>query len=243
MRKEVLFLGHCGLGDHLITNSLVRKLAEDQKVVVLAKHHNVETCRFMWRDNNNIEVFGIENDTEARAAADMIEKNDRRVIRQGLHRKSGKFEVAPGWDEAFYKESKLPYDLRWSGFKVDRQPSRELGLVKEGSKLVQKFGAGIPSTPYVFVHDDPERGCNIRPELLPKKKPVVRAVPTPQNGEANLFDFWSILMNAEEIHVMESVFAILADHSPELKSKRNCLHLYTRKSIPPRYNLQWERFE
>lgn len=227
----------------LINGALVRSMAKDQHVTVLCKHHNVETCRFMWRDNQNIEVFGIENDTEARAAADMIEKNERRVIRQGLHRKNTKFEVAPGWDEAFYKEAKLPYELRWSGFKVDRQPSRELGLVKEGSKLVPKFGAGIPSTPYVFVHDDPERGCHIKTELLPKKKPIVRLTPMPQNGECNLFDFWGILMGAEEIHVMESCAAILADHSPELKAKRKCLHLYARKSIPPKYNLAWERFE
>jgi len=248
--KETVFLGHLGLGDHLVCNALVRELAKDSKIIVLAKEHNVESCRFMWRDNPKIEVFGVAdspNDAQIREACFMLEGHGVKTLRLGCHRKEP-FDVNK-WDREFYRQAGVDFKLCWDNFKVDQQPSRELVLIRKGKAVEAAFPPQAPWVGrYIFVHDDAARGHHINPARLPKGNQapkIVRATPIASipGVPANIFDWWGIIAGAEEIHCMESSFAILVDHLPELKAKRRVLHKYCRKSIPPTYATTWERIE
>lgn len=239
MKDAVVFL-HLGLGDALICNALVRHLAVGRRLVVLAKHHNVESCRFMWRDVPELKMFGVADDKEAASACEEAERHSIPVFRFGAHKTGDAFDIQ-NWDKEFYRQANLPFRERWDKFKVDRLPERELIVSKDSQGLTALHSDRVPlKEPYAFVHDDPERSCCIRTDALPKL-PIIRAsqIRGP-NWPPNIFDWTGIILGAAEIHVMESCFAILADHLVDPARARLVLHGYTRKSIAPSYSKKWE---
>ena len=219
--NDLLLLGHLGMGDHLVCNAIVRHFAKDNNVTILAKSHNQASVDFMFRDLVNVETFSIKDDDDARAAATEARNQGYPVF--GL----GTFGLPPferdTWDKDFYRQAGVQFQQCWNGFKVTRQPSRELK---------------VPGVDYVFVHEDVKRGCVLNRKLLPKKIKVVCADP---KKTSNIFDWWGIMENAKEIHVMESCFAIFADHLPIRKAERVVIHDYMRKSVSPTYLSNFER--
>jgi hypothetical protein len=218
--SDLLIRGHLGLGDHLVTNAIVRDRATaHDEVVVLCKPHNAPSLAFMWRDLRNVELFSIEGDDEADKAVAEMTRAGYPVLALGFF---GPQPFDPDrWDSEMFRQASLDPQLRWNGFKVDRQPSRELD---------------IPPHPYIFVHDDPERGFAIPSERLPSGIPAVR--PTP-GATPCIFDYWGILENASEIHCIDSCFAIFVDSLPEQKASRLVWHHYARRGRPPRYCKPW----
>jgi len=219
--NDLLLLGHLGLGDHLVTNAIVRHLAQSNNVTILVKHHNQASVDFMFRDLLNVETFGVADDDEARAAENEARTQGYSVF--GL----GRFGLPPfsseTWDRDFYRQAGIPFEACWNGFKVADQPSRELE---------------IPKGDYIFIHENKETGCIMNRKRLPKKLKIISA---DRKRTDNIFDWWGIIKNAREIHVMESCFAILVDHTPSLKAQRVAVHDYMRKSIAPAYINTFER--
>ncbi len=245
--KEALLYGHLGLGDHLICNALVRELAKTRRVIVLCKHHNAASVAFMFRDSTAIEVFGIKDDAEAKEATEMISKHGIEVVRLGMHTKE-KWDISK-WDESFFGQAGVPFQQRWNGFKVDRQPSRELALTKNGDGNLHATFDPVPTPPkgnYAFVHDDVTRGFQIDRSLVRKGRPMISPVlikPT-NGGEPNIFDWWGIIEGAGEIHCIDSSFLCLIDSLPCLKAKKYVLHLYAtfqqKPTGPPKLAKPWE---
>lgn len=221
--SDLLFMGHLGLGDHLVTNAIVRHFAKTNNLTILVKPHNQASVDFMFRDLVNVETYVVNDDDEARAAA-----NDCRVAGYPIFG-LGIFGLppfnVPTWDQDFYRQAGLPFKDCWNGFKVSRQPSQELP---------------IPSGDYVFIHEDVKRNSVMNRKHLPKKVKVVSADPKKTN---NIFHWWGIIESAKEIHVMESCFAILVDHLPSVKANRIAVHDYMRKSVAPTYLNTFERIK
>lgn len=219
--NDLLFSGHLGMGDHLLTNSIVRHFAKDHNLTILVKPHNQCSVDFMFRDLFNVDTFVIKDDDEARAAANEARTQGYSVFGLGI------FGLPPfsvkTWDQDFYRQAGVPFLDCWKNFKVSDQTSRELK---------------VPKGDYVFIHEDVERGAVMNRRHLPKRLKVICADP---KKTSNIFDWWGIIKNAKEIHVMESCFAILVDHSPNLKADRIVVHDYMRKSVSPTYNLGFER--
>lgn len=224
MTKEILILGHLGLGDVLIQNAILRHYAQTYLVTFLTKAHNKISTAFMLRDEPRITVIEVEDDKEAKAIAQEVKSHGKEVLALGLHQTPPTIPLPPpaGWDGQLYTDAKVPFEDRWNNFKVMQQPSMEIE---------------VPKCRYTFVHDDPKRGFKIRNEFLPSHCKIIRADPSKSD---NIFAWWSILQGAWEIHCIESSFAILVDSLPDIKAKRKVLHLYARKSTPPTYRTNWE---
>jgi hypothetical protein len=91
---------------------------------------------------------------------------------------------------------------------------------------------------FAFVHDDADRGFVIPQKRLPKKLNIVRPEP---GATENIFAYWGLLEQAQELHMIDSSFAILADSLPDLKAKKMQIHLYTRaNALPPSYRKDFE---
>ncbi|MDA1277246.1 MAG: hypothetical protein O2960_24815 [Verrucomicrobia bacterium] len=221
--NDLLLLGHLGLGDHLVCNAIVRHLAKSNNLTILVKPHNQASVDFMFRDLVNVETFTVADDTEARSAENEAKAQGYPVFGLGI------FGIPPfsseTWDRDFYRQAGIPFQDCWTGFKVADQPSRELSY---------------PKGDYVFIHENVATGCVMNRKRLPKKLKVVAADPKKTN---NIFDWWGVIKNAKEIHVMESCFAILVDHTPSLKAQRIVVHDYMRKSVAPIYTNTFERIK
>lgn len=220
MSSELLLYPHLGLGDALIVNAIVRRLAQQHSLmVVLCKPHNAPTESFMWRDLINLEVFSVANDEEAASARKAAQESGFQTL--GLGMWSDLPFNLECWAQSFYEQAGVPFQMRWNEFLVNRQPSRELP---------------VPDKPFCLIHEDKSRGYKIDRERLPKL-PVVEIVPV--DGSI-LFDYWGLMENAEEIHFIDSSPALLLDSLPLVKAKRRVLHRYCRKGTPPAYQNPWE---
>lgn len=218
IKKQAIFLSNLGLGDHLIMNALVRDIAKDwDKLIVIAKHHNVASCKFMWSDVPNILVVGTEGDEHAIISCKYA--LDYTVIYNGLFKVTDGFDLSR-WDSEFYRQAGIPFKKSWDAWKVPECASRP-----------------YPNKPYAFVHADERRGFTINTDFMDRNLHIV------SNEDArsdNIFAWTEVLRNATEIHCIESCFAILVDRLDGIKAKRLVLHAYCRKSRPPIYRKQWE---
>ena len=78
--KTIYIYHHLGFGDHIICNGLVRHYAAlYDKVYVFCKPHNVKNVSYMYRDNENIELFSA-NDNETISFMDRNKQNNYLII-------------------------------------------------------------------------------------------------------------------------------------------------------------------
>lgn len=223
--NDLLLLGHLGLGDHLVCNAIVRHLAKSNNLTILVKPHNQASVDFMFRDLVNVETFAVADDTEARAAENEAKAQGYPVFGLGI------FGLPPfsgeTWDRDFYRQAGIPHLDCWNKFQVADQPSRELP---------------IPSGDYIFIHEDVGRGFVMNRKHLPRSKKIKVIAADPKKTN-NIFDWWGVIKNAKEIHVFDSSFAILVDHTPCMKGERFVMHDYMRKGNPPSYLMTFERIK
>lgn len=219
MKPPLVIRGHLGLGDHLITNAIVRKFSKDHEAVFIpCKAHNFTSARFMWGDLSNVSVVPVEGDVQADEFCWCFKGG---VLRIGMFGDGFSFEQ---WDKCMYEQAWVPFEERWLKWKVIRNPQRELKP---------------PECEFCFVHEDAKRGYAIDRRRLPRL-PLVFADP---KLTRNIFDWTAHIVNATELHLMESCFGVMADSLPELNARRVAIHAYMRKSIPPAYKRNFEIFK
>lgn len=212
---------HRGMGDLIICNSLFRHFARNHSVVVVpVKPAYFNSATFMLRDVPSVLVIRADTNAEAyhivnafRASGPVLFLGNR-----GSNYRRQEF------DRCFYEQADLPFETRWTGFRVIRDSSIELPE---------------PTRPYAFVHDDASRGFAINRSLscfsgLPECA-VVEGV------TENIFAWLPCILSAAEIHCIDSAFALLIDSLTLHSSVRLFLHRYARPSDTiPTYHLHWK---
>ncbi len=208
----IFILPHAGLGDHLVSNAIYRHFAQTHNVVIPVKKHNVSSVQFMLR-GLPVAILQVEDDEEAKTLFRVAQKRCD-TLALGMF---GKGFYEKDWDREFFRMANIPFEDRWNKWHVERDLSREFEPQIE---------------PYVFIHEDRNRGFQIKEALLPKINRY-RVMP---NVTDNIFNYCQLIEEATEIHVIDSCFAILADSLPKLKAKRFVVHAYARpNALPPSY--------
>lgn len=211
--------GHLGCGDHLVCLPIYRHFAETHNVLIPVKFHNVPSVQWMVR-GLHVALLGVKDDASANNLADAAARRGARILRLGMF---GKGFDEKRWDQVMYEQAGIPFEKRWTDWKVERDLSREFIS---------------PPQPYAFIHDDWDRGFRINPMNLPSDLGFVHAA---HRKTDNIFYYVRLIENATEIHVIDSCFAILADSLPDLKAKRKVVHIYARpNALPPTYQPGWE---
>lgn len=214
MIKSVHILGHLGLGDHILCNGLVRNYSKFyDRVVIPAYHHNVEAVEFMFHDLKNVEVAGVKDDADA-----ILLCHEKNCLRLGYFNKENPPFDPDIFDQEFYRQARLDFNLRWDNFRVD------MAIATSSIKNIK------------FVHDDPSRGFNID-----KKYSSDYEIESyrPSNG----VPFWNhfrYLFLANEIHCINSSFLILADSITDFTDQKLFLHHYARPTKYPKLKRKWE---
>lgn len=232
--KDLLIYANMGLGDAIILNGLVRKLAEARdKVIFLCKSHNCESVRFMFGDNPKIIVEPVGGDAGAEmfisdvevAAARATNPWEIEIMRLGC--------TGPGWttgqdfDQTFYRQAGVPFEERWSGFYAPPSNYPMLPLRLE-------LGAR-----YLLAHEDASRGYVIDRTHLGMPAESVPVIFT-DTLTPNIFDWVPALTNASEIHCIPSSFSVLWDSGPDIKQKL-FLHASARPGGElPSYRKNWK---
>jgi len=203
---------HLGLGDHLITNGLIRTLiVESDKYTMFVKPEYVQSVKFMFRDLPNIEFL----EGSADSAIDFLRLNNinnNDVIYAGFHwvdRYGSTFE------ENFYLQNNVPFENKWSKFYVDRDTKRE-------DDIFEKYNI---KEPYIFLHQDESRGLTIDKNKIPN----IKIVEPNQLQTNNIFDYSKLIQNAESVHCIESSFL----HMIDLMNLNENVFLHTYSRVHP----------
>lgn len=220
MKQEIptiFCVNHLGCGDHIVCNAIYRHFAETHNVVIPVKFHNVPSVQWMLR-GLPVALMGVPDDEWGKNLAATCEKLGHRILRLGMF---GKGFDEKRWDSVMYQQAGVPFEHRWKKWHVDRS----------------SYELAPPATPYVFCHEDSERGFLIDRARLPKGIEILRATKLTEN----IFDWCSVIEEADELHLIDSCFAILADSLTTLKANRKVVHLYSRPgALPPTYKQDWE---
>ena len=208
MIKKLIY-NHLGLGDHIVVNGLIRELTKDyDRVYIFVKKHNLETVKHLYYEDK-YNFISVRDDNEALEYCQINMINPLKIGFDKLDSRNQKF------DESFYKQFNIPFEYRWSKFKMRRDISKEKDIF-DYYKIKEKE--------YIFLHDDPKRNYKIDRNLIENKD---LKIITPEIGlTENIIDFLYLIENSKEIHCMDSSFRLLIDN---LKLSQNLYyHTYVR---------------
>lgn len=217
--NPLLIYHHLGLGDHIICNGLVRHFAEQRQVWLLCKIRYYQSVIEMYRDlvmERRIMINSVADDNEARRL--FIEATHVTCMQLGGGGPGGFNSKI--FDQEFYRQAGVPFEYRWSKFHVP-EPLKPHKAEPE---------------PYVFMHDDRERGMRIA-YAYPKQD-----IPTCRPYHAGPITHWlPVLRNALEIHCIPSSFLCLVDSLEDNKAQKLVCHAYARTGCDvPTLRREWE---
>ena len=208
---------HLGLGDHIVTNGLIRSIitdATDNQYHLFVLNWYMESVQFMYRDIPNLTIIGV-NHWEDRYRY----INDNRISMDDVIEVTYDESSGIDFDRYFYESKGYPFEYRWSRFHCERDPYRETDLF---SKYKVERGQ------YVFVHDDISRGFEIdRSHIIRKDLPII----LPMEGlTGNIFDYCYLMQNSAESHFIDSCFRLVFD-SFKLRNNEIYYHQNLRYSV------------
>jgi len=216
-------LNHLGLGDQLVINGLVRHFAEIEDCVqIFAKKSHVPSVLFMYRDlGSKVVVVPVHGSCHT---AEMMQLAKGHVLKLGVHGTPhqlfsdlviGRYSEYINWVAMMYIQAGLNPNTMYKKFKIVRDKSRELLP---------------PDKPYIFIHDDKQRGREIKIHGSEKEiyRPIVsKALPdgTYEYDDFNIFDYLTIIENAKERHMMNSSYNWLVEIMEIGNKSNNFFHL------------------
>jgi hypothetical protein len=191
---------HLGLGDHIICNGLVREwIKDDGATHLFVKHHNLETVAQMYEDTN-LQLIGVKDDEEVnnfKIKNNKIRFQSHKMIRSdcikiGFH----DLNQHDAFDQQFYRLAGVPFEKRWTSFKINRHKKKENSLI---------YGLNLPEK-FALLHEDESRGYVIDRNKI--NLPIVKLRPI---QGFTMIDWLGVAELAEEIHVIDSSFMFLLD--------------------------------
>jgi hypothetical protein len=244
-KKNLFILPHQGLGDHLLLFAYVIEMKKKYNHVILVIKKNLKQTLEILYSQHNIIFYEIENDNdispnfgykEPQSLQSILEQFNFIKHFHYLHslepiQEYKKFIFT--FPEVFYREYGLDENLRFN-FKCERNLEREQMYYKKLTNII--------GDTYAVIHDDHARNFVLKNELLPDslEKFHISLGTKNTNGtdvvkSNNIFDYITILENAEEIHIFDSFLAIFIDLL-KLKCKGNIFfHKYIRIGDPRLY--------
>lgn len=218
--RPKLALGiHCGLGDRLICNAMVRHFAKTNDVTIYDFQNYSKHLEFMFRDlGSAINIIQCNNDVEIMQHL----VNAPNHVLTGMYMTPRNWDVADVWCNSFYVNAGLEPRLIRDEFFVVRSRDREEIFYR---KVVQHLG----TDEYIVVHDDPSRLYSIQVDT---DLPIVRIGQGLFPFESDIiFDYCTLIERAQEYHGFDSSFAWLIELLQLRPKETTFLHRYIRAQI------------
>jgi len=193
--KNLVLHHHLGLGDHIICNGLVNYLLVQwkiEKLHLVTKKTNEKSVRHLYSENSKIDllVFDSSRTDEALFASRVSTLTGFPML---------KITAASGlsFDKLFYASVGVPFDARYSFF---RQPSR---MQSASGDFI--FSDILKADNDCLLADKTSAG---EFELKVDSEHKIFKVGARTDS---IFDWIDVILNAREIHCVDSSFIHLAD--------------------------------
>ena len=198
--SSIILYHHFGLGDHIVCNGMVREYCKKyKKVAIFSLPKNYASVSFMYRDLSNIQILqGDEEFAKNFLLSNTFNSNNKYGYVKTIGFQYLNENSNLTFEKQFYKIAEIDFVKKWESFYVKRNFEKE-------NIFYKKYA---PSEKYIFYHDDIKRNYQIETKKISKKYKIF----TPnENLTENIFDYCTIIENAEEIHVIDSSFMFLID--------------------------------
>ena len=78
--KKFILHHHLGLGDSIVCNGMVNYLSKDyEKIYLPVKDYNYKTLKFLYSENNKVEIFKVENETREDDISNFANNNNLEI--------------------------------------------------------------------------------------------------------------------------------------------------------------------
>ena len=225
-QKNALFVGHLGLGDHMCLVGAVRYLSLDwDTMYVVCKRMYLKNVQRMYNDTPNIQCVPVDNENDMPYFAHHTSErlSCSKVFNSGIYFRPGDY---PGDNlpDDFYKDLGLDPEIQRTHFWISPPV----------------FSLEIP-VPYIFVHQSasnktvPLVTWDINEQLTIDPNTNLYQEGHPWYRIANvctdmlIADYTDIIINASEVHVLDSAFYCLARYLPLKASVNMCYDRETGK--------------
>jgi hypothetical protein len=214
MTQSTVFLDHHSrLGDQFIMNGAIReycKRYDKVGIFSIPKYHAAVSYMFRDLKNLHIELAPTNNDRRFFALKNLVTRRYDRIV----YARGEDLETGILFELQFYKMVDVNHEKKWSNFFVAREPDRE-------KRLFEKLAGAAP---YIFIHDDAR--FPIDASRIESVAAQVRPEPSLTD---NVFDYCSLIEQAEEIHAIDSSFMFLIDQlSYDNPKQKLFVHRYAR---------------
>jgi hypothetical protein len=241
--NNLFFVPHLGLGDHFLTNGLLRFLSKDRDIVAMpVKQNNFWTIRRMFADMENLCLIPLDgsniytDDFHVKAALalkDFYKQMGYETLGVGhFGERVNEFyhflNSGGTPDVFFYKELGVDIQVKYDFFKIHRSHDRE-------KFIFDSFD--IEPGKYAFLHDDPSRGRTIDRSHISKDLKII--TPSKKFYSGDIVDYGMVIENAAELHYMNSSFSDLSDFMDLSRVNRRVMHLYARTPGDPECSVSY----
>jgi hypothetical protein len=222
--NKLVVFPHLEMGDALIVNGLCRTLAATTNSMIwMTDVKYVFDVRRMYEDLPQVQVLGAlgYDDIRNRWIPSCLDAK-----RLGLFADAG-FNL-DRWDESFYHQLGIDFNLRWSSFQLP--PSLRM------AEPTQK-------EPVALIHEDPSRAFNVVRQLLPAGLKHIFITSRP-----SFWDWMPQMLAVQEVHCIDSAYLNLVESLYALGYLRNTKlvwHAYAKRytqSGPPQMRAPWHIF-
>jgi len=198
--NKIIIHHHLGLGDTIICNGLVNYLTSEKNLTCYlpVKEHYLKMIEFLYRDNKNIVLFPVKNETRDQDVEDFSSSNKVKILKIGF-----KKVKRDNFNTYFYKQLNIPYEYSFNYFYIPTDKVKEQQLKKH---LFEFYN--IKSKKYILVHSESsyqQYDLNIESDL---DKILIDKESDLHN---NLFLYKDLISNATEIHCINGSFLHLVE--------------------------------
>lgn len=186
IKDHIYIYHHLGLGDHISCHGIVRHYCEQyNKVFLFVKAHNKNNVQYMYNDLNNLELI-VGDDEYVQKFIQYNRLENVLYVGFRLHSKDN-------FIAQFYHMANVPVEYEYQKFYIHRNIEQEQILFNS---------LNLKENEYIFVHDQSIASSSI---ILETSLPIV--IPT----QGRFFDWIYTILNAREIHCIDSSFICLID--------------------------------
>lgn len=186
--KCIFIHQHLGLGDHIVCNGLTREIINQESdaeyFFMPVKHHNYSTVSKMFSDEKKLVLISVHGDWNEIYNLPHIKFCSKIYL-------VGHYKTRKDWDVSFYEGVNIPFEKRWTSFKIDRDYETE-------KKIEEQLNPN--SEPFILIHDTASWGtCPIETR---KDLKIIRVTPI----TSSITDWCGLIEKAEEVHCIDSSF-------------------------------------
>lgn len=204
---ELIFYSHLGLGDQIVAIGLVHHVSDlFKKVYVPSKSQYYPMMKYCYQDHPKIEVVEVCKNSEYGGCSGGVQGVKHLEERTGLRSfHAGHSKLGSPWNFSFYKNNAYEYDLSFDKFYLPESEQENEDQFKHLMNLYKISGD------YIVIGAEYSGGkfsLDVNSSL-----PAVH-IKQSENLKSNMFFLKKTLIEAKEVHLVNSALFHLAERLP-----------------------------